>query len=138
VPHVVIQGSVDLAAYAKGFQPIVVRRHRDVLRADKLYREEPGRALLIEALAVEAGRKLGFYIKVTDYDGERVTVRIDPLTHPDRSEGVKLLIAHVARDILSRNPGARVEKTNLVLPSASASECPDSALPDRSNAGDEP
>lgn len=120
MPHVVIAGSVDLEAYARAFEPIVVRVGRDVLRADTLYLERSGRALLIEALAVEAGRRMPFYIKVSTHDRGRTTARIDPLTHPERSDGVKRLVAEVGADLLRRTPGARIEVTNLVLPSSNS------------------
>ncbi len=126
MPHVVLTGKVDLLGYARAFEPLIVRQGRDVLRADKLYVEGPGRALLLEALAVESGRKLSFYIKASGYDGQSVTVRIDPLTHPERSEGVKQLVACVAADILRKNPEARIETTNLVLPSAGSDTSPKS------------
>jgi len=117
LPHVVIAGPIDLEAYARAFEPIVVRVGRDVLRADDLYLERGGRALLIEALAVEAGRRMPFYIKVSAHDRGSATVRIDPLTHPERSDGVKRLVAEVGADLLRLSPGTRLDVTNLVVPS---------------------
>jgi hypothetical protein len=120
VPHVVLEGSVDLRRYAEGFRPILIRRGGDILRADALYVERGGRALLIDALVVEAGRKLPFYILVSGNDRGGATVRVDPMTHPEHSVGVKDLVAHVGADLLARSPGARVKVTNLVLPSVAA------------------
>jgi hypothetical protein len=120
VPHVVLEGSVDLRRYAEEFQPILIRRSGDILRADRVFVEREGRALLVEALVVEAGRKLSFYILVSGNDRGGATVRVDPMTHPERSDGVRDLVAHVGADLLARSPGARVKVTNLVLPSVSA------------------
>jgi len=117
MPHVVIAGRVDLTRYARDFKALVLRADGDVLRADALYLERSGRAALIEALAVEAGRKLPFYVKISMHS-ERATVRIDPLTHPERSEGVKRIVAAIGADLLRHTPGAQIEVTNLVLPSA--------------------
>jgi hypothetical protein len=117
---VVLDGPVDLQGYAGGFQPILIRRGGDILRADRVYVEREGRALLIEALVVEAGRKLPFYILVSGNDRGGATVRVDPMTHPERSEGVQELVAHLGADVLAHNPGARVRVTNLVLPSRTA------------------
>ena len=55
MPHIVIQGPVDLEAYAREFEPILLRTGADVIRADTLYRDRSGRALLLEALVVEPG-----------------------------------------------------------------------------------
>ena len=120
MPHVVLDGPVNLRGYAEGFQPILIRRGGDLLRADRVYVEREGRALLIEALVVEAGRKLPFYILLSGNDRGGATVRVDPMTHPERSEGVQELVAHLGADLLARNPGARVRVTNLVLPSLPA------------------
>lgn len=120
MPHAVIAGECDLAAFARAWTPLVVRRGGDVLRADQAYLEQGGRALLLEALCVEAGRKQPFYVKLSTHDRGTTTVRIDPMTHPERSEGVRALVAEIAARLLAVTPGARVETTNLVLPGTSA------------------
>lgn len=118
MPHVVIDGPVDLKGYAEGFTPILLRRNGDVYRADHAYVDASGRNLLVEALVVESGRKLPFYVKVSAHGSGSATVRIDPLTHPARSEGVKELVAWIGSDLLEKNAGAEVRVTNLVLRSA--------------------
>jgi hypothetical protein len=116
VPHAVIAGDCDLGAFARAWTPLVVRRGSDVLRADEVYLERSGRALLIEALCIEAGRKQPFYVKVSAHDRGSATVRIDPMTHPERSEGVRALVAEIASRLLAATPNARIETTNLELP----------------------
>jgi len=118
----VISGAVDLAEFARRWRPLVVRRGGDVLRADQLFLEPEGRALVIDALVVEAGRKQPFYVKIARHDRGSATVRIDPMTHPERSEGVRALVAEIAARLLAATPGARVETTNLVLPSIANEE----------------
>ena len=118
MPHVVIEGEIDLAAWSAAFEPLLLRVGGDVLRAERVYLEGGARAALIESLAVEAGRRQSFYIKLSAHDRGTLTVRIDPLTHPDRSDGVKRLVAEVAARALGSMPGARVVRTNLVIPSA--------------------
>ncbi|MFI5315711.1 MAG: hypothetical protein ACHQ6T_08415 [Myxococcota bacterium] len=115
MPHAVIAGAVDLAAFARDWTPLVVRRGADVLRADELYFERGGRALLIEALCVEVGRKQPFYVRISAHDRGSATVRIDPMTHPERSDGVRALVREIAARLLAATPGARIEKTNLGL-----------------------
>lgn len=117
MPHVVLQGTVDLRVYAERFEPLLVRRAGDVLRCDRVYVERGGRALLLESLVVESGRKLPFYIRISGHDEGGATVRVDPRSHPERGEGVRELVALVASDLLRHCPGANVQVTNLVLPS---------------------
>jgi hypothetical protein len=113
----VIEGDADLAAFARGWTPLVLRRGADVLRAGELYLEQGARACLIDALCIEAGRKQPFYLKLSRHDRGSVTVRIDPMTHPERSPGVRELVAYVGARLLRATPGARVGASNLVLPS---------------------
>jgi hypothetical protein len=89
-----------------------------VLRADRAYLETGEQALLIDALVVEAGRKLPFYIKISSSRRGSATVRIDPMTHPERSEGVRRLVAEVTADLIARTPGCRLGKGTVLLPSA--------------------
>lgn len=117
MPHVVIRGDVDLAAYARAFRPLRVRQGSDLLHAERVYLPSDARNLLVEALAVERGRKLSFYVKISRHDRGTVTVRIDPLTAVDRTPGVQRLVAEIGADLLARTPGSAVEVTNLVLPS---------------------
>jgi len=105
-------------AWAAAFEPLLVRRGGDVLRADAVYLARDGRSALVEALAIEAGRKLPFYVKIALHDRGSATVRIDPLTHPERSDGVREIVARIGEDLLRRSAGARLGATNLVLPSA--------------------
>ncbi len=116
MPHAVIEGRVELRAWAQAFRPILERRGDDVLRAESVWLAGDGREALVRALAVEAGRRQAFYVLVGT-NGARATVRIDPLTRPERSDGVRALVALVAADVLARSPGARLGATNLVLPS---------------------
>ena len=117
MPHVVLEGPVDLEKYARDFRPVLLRRGPDILRADRVFFETGGRSLLIEALVVEATRKLPFYVKISQHERGSTTLRIDPMTHPERSQGVRELVAHLGADLLARNPEARLGVTNLVLPS---------------------
>ncbi len=77
MPHVVLEGPVDLRAYARDFRPVLLRRGRDVLRADRIFVEREGYSLLIEALVVKAGRKQPFYLKISTHErGGRRSVSI--------------------------------------------------------------
>jgi hypothetical protein len=117
MPHVVIEGVTDLSAFARAWQPFVLRLGADVLRADHLYLSSDSRACLIEALCVEAGRKQPFYVKLAVHDRGSATVRVDPMTHPERSPGVRELVAQVGSLLLRATPGSRIGATNLVVPS---------------------
>ena len=113
MPHVVIKGEVDLATYAEHFSPLLIRRGGDVLRADRIFVDGAGRTALVESLVVEAGRKLPFYVKISTHKRGSATVRVDPLTHVERSDGVKALVAALGADLLARTSGAQVASKSL-------------------------
>ncbi len=119
MPHAVLEGEIDLAGFAREFEPVLVREGGDVLRADEVYLTRDGRAMLMAALVIESGRKQSFYIRLSSHDRGSVTVRVDPVTHPERSRGVRTLVAHIVADLLERNPRARLGAANVVLPSRS-------------------
>ncbi|MFQ5699965.1 MAG: hypothetical protein ACE5IL_17010 [Myxococcota bacterium] len=43
-------------------------------------------------------------------------MRVDPLTHPDRSPGVKERAARVAGALLAQTPGARIRVASVQRP----------------------
>jgi hypothetical protein len=117
----VIDGACTLEAYARELVPMLRRLPGgDVLRTQGVFLERFGRALLIEALAVERGRKTGFYVRLASHEDGRCSVRVDPATQVERTDGVKRIVAEVGADLLARSPGATVRVTNLVLPSPPA------------------
>lgn len=117
MPHLVFEGELDLQSWVRDFAPVLLRSGADVLRADRVYFEREGRDVLIEALVVEAGRKLSFYVRISRHTDGSTTLRVDPLTHPERSPGLRKLVTHLARELLLRTSGAKIGSTNLVLPS---------------------
>ncbi len=117
MPHVVIEGELDLAAWAGQLEPLLLRRGGDVMRTTGVYLERGAGRVLVEALAVEAGRKMPFYVQVARHDRGRVTVRVDPTTHPDRSDAVREIVGQVAASLLAHATGARVARANIVVPS---------------------
>ncbi|MCP4003565.1 MAG: hypothetical protein GY725_05165 [bacterium] len=88
-----------------------------MLRAENVFIDALGRTVLVEALVIEAGRKQSFYVKMAGHERGSVTVRIDPMTHPERSPGVRELVAHIAAAVIRVSPDARLGTANIVLPS---------------------
>jgi hypothetical protein len=117
MPHAVIEGAIDLRAWAAAFEPLQVRRGADLLRTGELFVERGGRALLIEAVAVEAGRKQPFYVRISQREGGTLNVRVDPHTHPDRTPGVHALVGELVAALLAFAPQARLVRGSAVVPS---------------------
>lgn len=118
MPHAVIEGPLDLAAWAASFAPLLLRRGSDVLRTGELFAERGGSAWLVEALVIEAGRRQPFYVRIAAQERGSISVRVDPHTHPDRTPGVHALVGEIVGSLLAFAPGARLLRGSVVVPSA--------------------
>jgi hypothetical protein len=73
--------------------------------------------LLIEAVAIEAGRKQPFYVRISKHERGSINVRVDPHTHPDRTPAVHALVAEIVAALLAFSPTARVVRGSVVVSS---------------------
>ncbi len=111
MPHVVLEGPVTINDCAERFEPFVVREDDLVVKADRFYREERGRAALVEILVVDRGHTQKFFIQISAKDG-RLTVRLEPLTDPEKSPAVRRALALMAHRIREAS-GAEYGSTNI-------------------------
>jgi hypothetical protein len=97
----------------RGLRPIMIRRERDVLRTMDAYLNRSGTSILIESLAVEAGKGTSFLTLVSSRD-DGVVVRLYPKLEVEKTEGVKRILAEQAKQLLASFPGLRIGETNLM------------------------
>ena len=112
MPHVVIEGEVSIEALFEKLPAIEERDGPDVRKTVDTFLNRRRDALLLESIVVEHGRRQKFLIAVTS-KGTGATVRLLPLTDPEKTEGVKRLMSDVARAIRACVPCTRWGKTNL-------------------------
>lgn len=67
---------------------------------------------LVDSVVVEGRRPQEFFIWLIQRDGG-VIVRLLPATDPEKTEGIKRLIVHVAAAIKAQHPDCRYGNTNL-------------------------
>jgi hypothetical protein len=114
MPHVVIEGPVDLEALRSTFRPLFDREGTDVLRVEALYLEREGREALLDTLVVEAGHRQHFFVQVRVREAGGATVRLLPQTDPEKTPGVKRALARVATLVRDLEPAAcRFGATNI-------------------------
>ncbi len=112
MPHVVVTGALTPEAIAGSLEPIMERSEGGVLKAEKAYLAVDKQALLIEALAIEGGNRQSFLILIQARpDG--VVVRLHPIVDPEKTNGVKRILALVGRQIKGSFDGADFGETNL-------------------------
>lgn len=111
MPHVVLQGPVSLEECQELFEPFVWREQDLVIKIERFYRERDGRAALIETLVADRGHTQKFFIQLA-LKGEGLTVRLEPLTDPEKTPGVRRALALVAHRIKVAS-GCEYARTNI-------------------------
>lgn len=114
MPHVVVEGPVRLAEIGERFAEILDRDGDDVVKIRTVYLEPGGEEALFEALVVESGHRQQFFIQLRVREGRGATVRLLPLTDPEKTPGVKRAIARVAGWVRDLRPDeCRFGATNI-------------------------
>lgn len=112
MPHVVLEKA---SSVKKCFDAVNTGAHKiegGILKITDKYLNEKEDSALIESIAVEKGKAQTFFIQLSS-KGEAVTVRLLPLTDPEKTNGVKTLMGLVAHEIKLSNENIFYGKTNL-------------------------
>ncbi len=113
MPHVVLEGELDLQRLRDDFEPVIERWGDDLLKVRLLYMERQGQELLLDTLVVESGHLQRFFIQVTRHEGSAV-LRLLPQTDPEKTDGVKRALARAAALVREHAAGeCRYGATNL-------------------------
>lgn len=113
MPHVVIEDLSDLPALCKGLAPFTVREGGEILRVLDLFLNQNGRVALLDCVVIDAGSPAkSFFVQLSQKD-RQVTVRLLPVTDPEKTAGVKKLLALIAKKARDLTPGSHFGKTNL-------------------------
>jgi len=111
VPHAVIVGAVDVERVHRELVPFSERRGGCILRVTDSYLARAGNRTLLDAVVVE-GTTRHFLVEVAGRS-DGVTLRLFPLTDPDKTDGVRALMTVLAVRIRALVPGARITHTDL-------------------------
>jgi hypothetical protein len=112
MPHIILDGTVDLERFYAGFQPIQERTEGEILKTQDIYISQNRKVLLIEAIAIEGGPPQRFFIQASVKEA-RTTIRIYQGTDPIKTAGVKKLLAIVAKHMRDQHPEIAYGVTNL-------------------------
>ena len=111
MPHVVLSGSITIDECQRHFAPFVRRDGDCIVKAERFYRERDGHAALIETLVADRGHTQKFFVHLSRRDGG-ITVRLEPLTYPEKTPGVRRALAAVA-DMFARASGCGYGASNI-------------------------
>ena len=111
LPDVVLSGAITIDECQRHFTPFVRRDGECIVKAERFYRERDGQAALVEMLVVDRGHAQKFFIHLSRRDGG-VTVRLEPLTDPEKTPGVRRALAAVA-ELYARATGCDYGTSNI-------------------------
>jgi hypothetical protein len=114
VPHVILDGRPGieaLEAYVRRFEPVVFRDGDTIIKIERLYRERDGRGALLETVVAGPGHLQKFFIQLAPKKGE-LTVRLEPLTDPEKTPAVRRALALVAARVVEVG-GCRYARGNI-------------------------
>ena len=112
MPHIILDGTVDIERYYASYQPIQERSAGEILKTQDIYISQDRKVLLVEAIAIEDGPPQRFFIQVSVKE-KGTTIRIYQGTDPIKTAGVKKLLAIVAQKMREQHPDVAYGATNL-------------------------
>jgi len=111
MPHIQIRGEISLERMWETIGQLRLLKP-DPIIIDPPYMLHNRKALLFQTSVTEHGRSQKFYLIVSARE-EGLTVRVDPVTDPVKSDGVKRAVGFLAAHIKSMFPGAEYGVTNI-------------------------
>jgi hypothetical protein len=112
VPHIVLNGRENLDDIFDVLKNVSLRNESGIIKTSDRYINHEKTAILIESLAIENGVNRGFLTMVSRRD-DGVVVRIYPRSDVEKTPGVKMILAQIAKQIIEISPGFSIGETNL-------------------------
>jgi hypothetical protein len=113
MPHVVLNGNVNLDDIFNKFKGVFIRNDQGILKTDNIYISRDKTIILIESLAIENGVKNSF-LTLISHRNDGVVVRIYPGTEVEKTSGVKNILSEIAKQLLTVFPQLTIGETNLL------------------------
>lgn len=111
MPHVVLQGDVDMVRVAAELPRTVRRFKAAVLKTEEVWQRADAGAVLVEGVVVEYTRPLHPVALISKHHGD-TRVRLWRLATVERTPAVQRWLAHLAKDVQTIG-GGPVCATNL-------------------------
>ena len=109
MPHVVLNKSLNLFDLAILFSPIFQKK--PLIKIHKMYTDPDGTNALFSTIVIDNSHH-EFFIQVMS-NKNRTTIRLLPITDPEKTDAVKQSLANLALEIIKFYPDMEVIKSNL-------------------------
>ena len=115
MPHIVLSGRILLSNAFEHMYKILFKDQKSniIVRIETYFINQPGDIILAKAVAVDQ-KPQSFYIMVMNRE-DKITIRLDPTTDPEKTDGVKIALALMAKRIqeIEKAHNLYVSKTNI-------------------------
>ena len=115
MPHIVLSGSILLSNAFEHMHKILFKDQKSnlIVRIETYFINQPGDIILAKAVAVDQ-KPQSFYIMVMNRE-DKITIRLDPTMDPEKTDGVKIALALMAKRIqeIEKAHNLYVSKTNI-------------------------
>jgi len=112
MPHIVLEKANSVQECYDVIEPMIHKIEGGILKITDKYINAKATSAYLESIAVENGNSQNFMIQLSN-KGDAVTVRLLPLTDPEKTKGVKTLMGLVANTIKKSNSAISYGKNNL-------------------------
>jgi hypothetical protein len=117
MPHVIVEGPASLERLYQSFAPENLREGAYIIKIRNMYLSASKTDALVDCVVVEDGLPQNFYAllcqKPSSGSSTTITVRLDPMTDPQKTDGVKRLVALLGQRLKAQNSACRYGATNL-------------------------
>lgn len=112
MPHVVLNGDVAMKDLFDEMEPVFQKKENGILKTTASYFGKDKKSVLVESLAIESGKSTAFLALVGQRD-DGIVVRLHPILDVEKTDGVKQLLAEIAKQLMGKFPQLSLGKTNL-------------------------
>jgi hypothetical protein len=112
MPHAVLIGKPSIEDIFKELRPLMIKDERGILRTMDSYLERTRKSILIESLPIQENRTVSFLAMISGRE-DGVVIRLYPKHEVEKTDGVKRLLAELAKQLLETFPDFKLGETNL-------------------------
>ena len=110
MPHVVFDKIVDLEEFSRQFQ-LIINKQSGIIKLEDVFVDKDKSKASVTAIVIDDLHQ-DFMIEL-DAKENTSTLRLFPMTDPQKTDGVKTALGLVAQFVLFMSPNTRILRTNI-------------------------
>ncbi|MBD3790035.1 MAG: hypothetical protein IE885_06700 [Campylobacterales bacterium] len=112
MPHIVLENIDNTRKAFDAVSRFAEKTENGILKVMEKYINDKEQSVLVDSLAIENGVNQNFFIQLSSKKSS-LTVRLLPLTDPEKTKGVKSIMAMVEKQIKDTDENITYGKNNL-------------------------